>query len=203
MSVGVVVKKGASAPPAGHCKNSSNSLLLLFCFVFSTLVAATEIFVAILRFSAILGVLELQILISPATHCFSYLASEHMDPEDLGVVVALGEGEAVALRRAVVAAHTEQDLVDWVVGDLQVGVGVQESVWKKNITDVDFLFFFVHKFLQWQAFPAPPSYLTVPSDTPGTDSVTSRGTWHCPRRMLIMRSASTSLRGALTEAQPR
>ena len=43
----------------------------------------------------------------------------------------------------------------------------------------------------------------MPSETPGTDSVTSRGTWHCPRRILIMRRASTSLRGALTEAHPR
>jgi len=47
------------------------------------------------------------------------------------------------------------------------------------------------------------NYLTVPSDTPGTDSVTSRGSWHCPLRILIMRRASTSLRGALTEAHPR
>lgn len=47
------------------------------------------------------------------------------------------------------------------------------------------------------------SYLTVPSDTPGTDSVTSSGTWHCPLRILIIRRASTSLRGALTEAHPR
>lgn len=46
-------------------------------------------------------------------------------------------------------------------------------------------------------------YLTVPSDTPGTDSVTSRGSWHCPLRILIIRRASTSLRGALTEAHPR
>ena len=43
----------------------------------------------------------------------------------------------------------------------------------------------------------------MPSETPGTDSVTSRGTWHCPRRILIIRRASTSLRGALTEAHPR
>ena len=42
----------------------------------------------------------------------------------------------------------------------------------------------------------------MPSDTPGTDRVTSRGTWHCPLRMLIIRRASTSLRGALTDAHP-
>lgn len=55
-----------------------------------------------------------------------------MDPEDLGIVVALSEGEAVALRCAVVAAHTEQNFVDWVVGDLRIGVGVQEPVCKKK-----------------------------------------------------------------------
>lgn len=61
-----------------------------------------------------------------------------MDPEDLGIVVALCEGEAVTLRRAVVAAYTEQNLVDWVVGNLRVGVGVQESVCnKKNKHTID------------------------------------------------------------------
>lgn len=59
-------------------------------------------------------------------HRFPDLAAEHVDPEDLGVVVALGEGEAVALRRAVVASHAEQNLVDGVVGDLRAGVGLQQ-----------------------------------------------------------------------------
>lgn len=137
-----------------------------------------------------------------AAHRFSYLAAEHVDPEDLGIVVALSEGEAVALRCAVVAAHTEENLVDWVVGNLRVGIGVQEPVCNK--THHWFGLLKLHKnFPTRNVSLPPPSYLTVPSDTPGTDSVTSRGTWHCPRRMLIMRSASTSLRGALTEAQPR
>lgn len=46
-------------------------------------------------------------------------------------------------------------------------------------------------------------YLTVPSETFGTERVTSREIWHWPRRMDIIRRASTSLRGAFTEAQPR
>lgn len=121
-----------------------------------------------------------------------------MDPEDLSVVVALGEGKAVALGRAVVAAHTEQDLVDRVVGDLRVGVGVQQPV---GILRLNNHFAFLLQRVRPEVRRCP--YLTVPSDTPGTDSVTSRGTWHCPRRMLIIRRASTSLRGALTEAQPR
>lgn len=55
-----------------------------------------------------------------------------MDPEDLGVVVALGERKAVALRRAVMAAHAEQNLIDRVVGDLRTVVGVQKPV-KMNV----------------------------------------------------------------------
>lgn len=47
------------------------------------------------------------------------------------------------------------------------------------------------------------SYLTVPSETPGTERVTSRGIWHWLRRMLTIRRASTSLRGAFTDAQPK
>lgn len=58
------------------------------------------------------------------------LAAEHVDPEDLSVVVALGEGEAVALRCAIVSPHTEQDFVDGVVGNLRTVVGVQQPVEK-------------------------------------------------------------------------
>lgn len=54
----------------------------------------------------------------PDSHRFSDLAAEHVDPEDLGVVVALGEGEAVALRCAIMSSHTKQDLINGVVGDL-------------------------------------------------------------------------------------
>lgn len=61
-------------------------------------------------------------------HRFSDLAAEHVDPEDLRVVVALCEGEAVTLRCAVVASHAKQDLINGVVGDLRVGVGVQQPV---------------------------------------------------------------------------
>lgn len=87
-----------------------------------------------------------------AAHRFSYLAAEHMDPEDLGIVVALGEGEAVALRRAVVAAHAEQNLVDGVVGDLRVRVGVQEPVCKKKT-------FKMHKkTFQRETFLSPPAH---------------------------------------------
>lgn len=52
-----------------------------------------------------------------------------MDAEDLGVVVALGEGEAVALRRAVMAANTKEDLVNGVVGNLSAGLRVQQPDW--------------------------------------------------------------------------
>lgn len=49
-----------------------------------------------------------------------------MDPEDLRVVVALSEGKAVTLWRAIVASHTEQNLINRVVCDLGTGVGVQQ-----------------------------------------------------------------------------
>lgn len=58
------------------------------------------------------------------------LAAKHVNPEDLSVVVALSEGEAVALRCAVMAPHTEQNLINRVVGDLGVVVGVQQPVEK-------------------------------------------------------------------------
>lgn len=51
-----------------------------------------------------------------------------MDPEDLSIEVALSEGKAVALWCAIMASHTEQDLIDRVVGDLCTGVGVQQPV---------------------------------------------------------------------------
>ena len=54
------------------------------------------------------------------------LATENMDPEDLSIVVALSEGKAVTLWCAVMATHTEQDLIDGVVGDLSAGSGVQQ-----------------------------------------------------------------------------
>lgn len=54
------------------------------------------------------------------------LAAEDVDAEDLGVVMALSEGETVALWRAVVATHTEQDFVDGVVGDLCARLRIQQ-----------------------------------------------------------------------------
>lgn len=69
----------------------------------------------------------------PNPHRFSDLAAEHVDPEDLGVVVALSEGKAVALWCAIMSSHTEQDLIDGVVGDLCTGVGVQQPVGKKMV----------------------------------------------------------------------
>jgi len=51
-----------------------------------------------------------------------------MDPEDFCIVVALSEGKAVALWCTIMASHTEQNLVDRVVGDLRAGVGVQQPV---------------------------------------------------------------------------
>ena len=63
------------------------------------------------------------------------LAAEHVDPEDLGVEVALSEGKAVALWCAIMAAHTEQNLVYRVVGDLCTGVGVQQPV-RKSIQNI-------------------------------------------------------------------
>lgn len=82
----------------------------------------------------------------PGSHRFLDLAAEGVDAEDLGVVVALGEGEAVALRGAVVAAHAEQDLVDGVVGDLGARLRVQQpggskgrgGVWLKGQECRDF-----------------------------------------------------------------
>lgn len=62
------------------------------------------------------------------THRFTDLAAEHMDPEDLGIVVALSEGKAVALWCAIMASYTEQNLVDWVIGNLRTGIGVQQPV---------------------------------------------------------------------------
>lgn len=56
------------------------------------------------------------------------LAAEHMDPEDLSIVVALGEGKAVALWCAIMTPHTEQNLVNRVVGNLCTIVGVQQPV---------------------------------------------------------------------------
>lgn len=62
------------------------------------------------------------------SHRFSDLAAEHVDPEDLSIVVALSEGKAVALCCAIMASHTEQNLIDGVVGNLCTGVGVQQPV---------------------------------------------------------------------------
>lgn len=61
-------------------------------------------------------------------HRFLDLAAEHMDSEDLSIVVALSEGKAVALWCAIMASHTEQNLIDRVVGDLCTGVGIQQPV---------------------------------------------------------------------------
>lgn len=61
-------------------------------------------------------------------HRFSDLAAEHVDPEYLGIVVTLCEGKAVALWCAVMASHTEQNLIDGVVGNLRTGVGIQQPV---------------------------------------------------------------------------
>ncbi len=54
------------------------------------------------------------------------LAAEHVDPEDLSIVVALSESKAVALGCAIMASHTEQNLINRVVGDLCAGIGVQQ-----------------------------------------------------------------------------
>lgn len=53
------------------------------------------------------------------------LAAEHVDPEDLGIVVALSEGKAVALWSSIMTPYAEQNLVDRVVGNLRTVVGVQ------------------------------------------------------------------------------
>ncbi len=60
------------------------------------------------------------------SHRLLDLTAEDVDAEDLSVVVALGKGEAVALWRAVVAANTEEDLVNGVVGNLSAGLRVQQ-----------------------------------------------------------------------------
>lgn len=60
------------------------------------------------------------------SHRLLDLTAEDMDAEDLGVVVALCEGEAVALQRAVMAANTKEDLVNGVVGNLSAGLRVQQ-----------------------------------------------------------------------------
>lgn len=112
------MKRGAFAPPVVHCLNSRKFQLL-------SLPVQPELrFKCVLRKHPSLGH-------GPNPHRFSDLAAEHVDPEDLGIVVALGEGEAVALWRAIVSSHTEQDLIDGVVGDLRTGVGVQQPVRKK------------------------------------------------------------------------
>lgn len=54
------------------------------------------------------------------------LAAEHMDPEDLSIVVALSEGKAVALWCAIMASHTEQNLIYRVIGNLCIVVWVQQ-----------------------------------------------------------------------------
>lgn len=51
-----------------------------------------------------------------------------MNPEDLGVVVALSESEAVALWGAIMASNTEQNLIDGIIGNFRVVVGVQQPV---------------------------------------------------------------------------
>lgn len=56
------------------------------------------------------------------------LAAKHVNPEDLRVVVALSEGEAVALRCAVMASNAEQNLIDGVIGNFCVVVGIQQPV---------------------------------------------------------------------------
>lgn len=54
------------------------------------------------------------------TYGFLDFAAKDVDPEELGVVVAFREGEAVALGGPVVASHAEEDLVNGVVGDFGV-----------------------------------------------------------------------------------
>lgn len=61
-----------------------------------------------------------------ASYRLSDLAAEHMNPEDLCVVVALCEGEAVALWRAIVASDAEQNLINGVIGNFCVVVRVQQ-----------------------------------------------------------------------------
>lgn len=59
------------------------------------------------------------------------LAAEHMDPEELSIVVAFSEGKAVTLWCAIMATNTKQNFIDRVVGNLCVVVWVQQS--GKNI----------------------------------------------------------------------
>lgn len=80
------------------------------------------------------------------------LAAEDVDAEDLGVVVAFCEGEAVALWRAVMATHTEQDLVDGVVGDLCACLRIQQpdrNSTRQNQTD-NLTTFLSPGYLTWQ-----------------------------------------------------
>lgn len=47
------------------------------------------------------------------------------------------------------------------------------------------------------------TYLTVPSAVAGTDKTTGIAPWDCSFKTAMLRYISTSLLGALTEAQPR
>lgn len=66
------------------------------------------------------------------SHRFLDLAAEDVDAEDLGVVVALGESETVALGCPVVTPNTEQDLIDGVVRDLSPCLRVQQPETEKK-----------------------------------------------------------------------
>lgn len=56
------------------------------------------------------------------------LAAKHVNPEDLRVVVALSEGKAVALWCAIMASNAEQNLVNRIIGNFCVVVGIQQPV---------------------------------------------------------------------------
>lgn len=58
------------------------------------------------------------------SYCFLDLAAEDVYAEDLSVVVALCEGETVALWCPVMTSNTEQDLIDGVVRDLSPALRV-------------------------------------------------------------------------------
>lgn len=60
------------------------------------------------------------------SHRFLDLAAEDMDTEDLGVVVALCEGETVTLWCPVMTPNTEQDLIDGVVRYFSPTLRVQQ-----------------------------------------------------------------------------
>lgn len=77
------------------------------------------------------------------------LAAEHMDPEDLSIVVALSEGKAVALWCTIMASYTEQNLIDRVVGNLCVVVGIQQPVKMSNKMLLDFIIFTTEVFLNY------------------------------------------------------